>query len=71
MVLPSASSYPLWNIGSTATSVIGRTDCHYVEVISFVQPSTARPQDRYPLCSMPMNYIDPTEAIAEADWQAG
>ena len=70
MVLPSASSYPLWNIGGTATSAIGRTDRHCVEVIGFVQLSTARPQDRYPLRSTPINYIDPTESIAEADWQA-
>jgi NADPH:quinone reductase-like Zn-dependent oxidoreductase len=41
-----------------------------VEVIILVQPSTARPQDRYPLRGMPITYIDPTEPVAEADWEA-
>jgi hypothetical protein len=41
-----------------------------VEVIILVQPSTARLQDRYPLRGTPMTYIDPTQPIAEADWEA-
>lgn len=41
-----------------------------VEVIILVQPSTTRPQGRYPLRGMPITYIDPTEPVAEADWEA-
>ena len=41
-----------------------------VEVIILVQPSTVRPQDRYLLRGTPITYIDPTEPVAEADWEA-
>jgi hypothetical protein len=41
-----------------------------VEVIILVQPATAWPQDCYPLRGTPMTYIDPTEPVAEADWEA-
>jgi len=41
-----------------------------VEVIILVQPSTVRPSDRYPLRGAPIAYIDPTEPVAEADWEA-
>jgi hypothetical protein len=41
-----------------------------VEVIILVQSSTARPQDRYPLRGTPITYIDPTEPVAGADWEA-
>jgi hypothetical protein len=43
-----------------------------VEVIILLQSSTAtaRPQDRYPLRGTPITYIDPTEPVAEADWEA-
>jgi hypothetical protein len=41
-----------------------------VEVIILVQPSTAWPQDRYPLRGTPITYLDPTEPVAEADWEA-
>ena len=41
-----------------------------VEVIILVQPFIARPQDRYPLRGTPITYIDPTEPVAEADWEA-
>jgi hypothetical protein len=41
-----------------------------VEVIILVQSSTARPQDRYPLRGTLITYIDPTEPVAEADWEA-
>lgn len=40
-----------------------------VEVIISVQPSTTGPQKRYPLCGMPITYIDPTEPVAVADWE--
>jgi hypothetical protein len=41
-----------------------------VEVVILVQPSPARPQDRYPLRGTPITYVDPTEPVAEADWEA-
>jgi hypothetical protein len=39
-----------------------------VEVIILVQPCRTA-QDRYPLRDMPITYIDPTEPVAEADWE--
>lgn len=41
-----------------------------VEVIILVQPSTVPPGDRYLLRGTPITYIDPTEPVAEADWEA-
>jgi len=41
-----------------------------VELIILVQPSTTRPQDRYPLRGMPITYIDSTGPVGEADWEA-
>jgi len=43
-----------------------------VEVLILVQPSAARPQDRYPypLRGTPITYSDPTKPVAEADWEA-
>jgi NADPH:quinone reductase-like Zn-dependent oxidoreductase len=41
-----------------------------VEVIILVRASTARPQDHYPLRGTSITYIDPTEPVAEADWEA-
>ncbi len=40
-----------------------------VEVIILVQPSPARPQEPYPLRGTPITYIDPTEPVAETDWE--
>jgi hypothetical protein len=41
-----------------------------VEVIILVQPSAMRGHQRYPLRGMPVRYIDPTEPVAPADWEA-
>ena len=41
-----------------------------VEVIILVQPSGVLGHQRYPLRGMPVCYIDPTEPVAEADWEA-
>ena len=41
-----------------------------VKVMILVQPSTVRPKDRYLLRGTPITYIDPTEPVAEADWEA-
>ena len=41
-----------------------------VEVIILVQPSVTLGHPRYPLRGMPVCYIDPTEPVAEADWEA-
>jgi hypothetical protein len=40
-----------------------------VEVIILVQPSVTLGHQRYPLRGMPVCYIDPTEPVAEADWE--
>ena len=40
-----------------------------VEVIILVQPAVASPENRYPLRGKPVAYIDPTEPVAEADWE--
>jgi hypothetical protein len=41
-----------------------------VEVIILVQPSVTLGRPRYPLRGMPVRYIDPTEPVAQADWEA-
>jgi hypothetical protein len=41
-----------------------------VEVIILVQPSVVQRQNRYPLRGMPITYINPTEPVTEADWEA-
>ncbi|KPV54456.1 hypothetical protein SE17_03650 [Kouleothrix aurantiaca] len=41
-----------------------------VEVIIIVQSSPERVKPNYPLRGLPVTYIDPTEPIAEADWEA-
>jgi hypothetical protein len=40
-----------------------------VEVIILVRPSALR-QNRYPLRGLPITYVDPTEPVAQADWEA-
>jgi hypothetical protein len=41
-----------------------------VEVIIIVQSPTARSQASYPLRGTPVTYIDPTEPVADSDWEA-
>jgi hypothetical protein len=41
-----------------------------VEVIIIVQSSPAHSQHAYPLRGTPVAYIDPTEPVAESDWEA-
>jgi hypothetical protein len=41
-----------------------------VEVIILVQSSAAQRQSLYPLRGTPITYIDPTEPVAQADWEA-
>jgi hypothetical protein len=41
-----------------------------VEVIILVQPSATLGRQRYPLRGMPVYYTDPTEPVAQADWEA-
>ena len=41
-----------------------------VEVIILVQPPVAVDRQRYPLRGMPVRYVDPTEPVAQADWEA-
>lgn len=41
-----------------------------VEVIILVQPLAVQRQNRYPLRGTPITYIQPTEPVAEADWEA-
>ncbi|MDQ2998931.1 MAG: hypothetical protein ABI901_06615 [Roseiflexaceae bacterium] len=41
-----------------------------VEVIIIVQSPPARSQASYPLRGTPIIYVDPTEPIAESDWEA-
>lgn len=41
-----------------------------VEVIILVRPSVSLRQSRYPLRGTPITYIDPTEPVAQADWEA-
>ena len=41
-----------------------------VEVIIIVQPPPAHSQDSYPLRGTPITYVDPTEPVADSDWEA-
>ena len=41
-----------------------------VEVIILVQPSVTLGRQRYPLRGLPVRYTDPTEPVAQADWEA-
>jgi hypothetical protein len=41
-----------------------------VEVIILVQSFTAPRQTLYPLRGTPITYIDPTEPVAQAEWEA-
>ena len=41
-----------------------------VEVIILVQPSIALERQRYPLRGAPIHYVEPTEPVAQADWEA-
>jgi hypothetical protein len=41
-----------------------------VEVIILVQSSIARRQSLYPLRGTPITYIDPTDPVAQVDWEA-
>ncbi len=41
-----------------------------VEVIILIRQPQATTNDRYPLRGTPITYHNPTEPIAEADWEA-
>jgi len=41
-----------------------------VEVIILVPPPVALGLPQYPLRGMPLHYLDPTELVAQADWEA-
>jgi len=41
-----------------------------VEVIIIVQSPPTRSQNPYPLRGTPLTYIDPTEPVADTDWEA-
>lgn len=41
-----------------------------VEIIILVQPQKEQRVKRYPLHDVPITYIDPTEPVAETDWEA-
>jgi hypothetical protein len=41
-----------------------------VEVIILVQSFAAQCQSLYPLRGTPITYVDPTEPVAQADWEA-
>jgi hypothetical protein len=41
-----------------------------VEVIIIVQSAVAQPQNPYPLRGLPVTYSNPTEPVAQADWDA-
>ena len=40
-----------------------------VEVIILPKTSVAPSHDRYPLRGMPITYINPTEPVAQMDWE--
>ncbi len=40
-----------------------------VEVIILVRPAAVSPEGRYPLRGKPLVYLDPTEPVAETDWE--
>ena len=41
-----------------------------VEVIIIVQSPPIGSQNAYPLRGLPVTYIDPTEPVADSDWEA-
>ncbi len=41
-----------------------------VEVTIFARPHHDDSADRYPLRGLPITYLDPTETVAEDDWEA-
>jgi len=41
-----------------------------VEVIILTRPTISPRQNSYPLRSTPVTYIDPTEPVAQTDWEA-
>ncbi|NUM74738.1 hypothetical protein HUU40_10290 [candidate division KSB1 bacterium] len=41
-----------------------------VEVIVLSRPSAASSKNPYPLRGSPITYIDPTEPVAQTDWEA-
>jgi hypothetical protein len=41
-----------------------------VEVVVMSRPSKLATIDRYPLRGKPIQYIEPTEPVAEEDWEA-
>ena len=41
-----------------------------VEVIVVLRPPKSAPEPRYPLRGKPVRYIEPTEPVAEEDWEA-
>lgn len=41
-----------------------------VEVIIIVQSPPVPDKQRYPLRGLPVTYIDPTEPVADSDWEA-
>jgi hypothetical protein len=41
-----------------------------VEVIILVQSPGVRPKNPYPLRSLPITYLNPTELVAQSDWVA-
>lgn len=40
-----------------------------VEVIILKRPSASPRQNQYPLRGTPVTYIDPTEPVAQMDWE--
>ena len=41
-----------------------------VEVIVMSHPSADKSTDSYPLRGKPVQYVDPTDPVAEEDWEA-
>jgi len=41
-----------------------------VEVVIRQEPTMQSDTDRYPLRGVPIDYADPTEPVAHADWEA-
>ncbi len=40
-----------------------------VEVIILVQPPASRRANQYPLRGTPITYLNPTEPVAQSDWE--
>jgi len=41
-----------------------------VEIIILARPSVPSPPNRYPLRGTPISYLEPTEPVAQEDWEA-